>query len=607
MIRTIALLLCFYSGFTWATSNTLPPDLVWISNNEEPLFSSSDAKFGGTFRTHIASFPQTFRIVGPDSNGAFRGWLLDSRPTSVMRHPITQAWIPDITESWAYGTDNRTVYFRINSSAKWSDGEPITSEDYRFVLTLMRSPDIVAPWYNQFYQEQIEDVIIFDEHTFAVVSAKPRDPDELMMYANLQPRPAHFYSPVNDKNKDGIDDDFIQRFNFKAEPSSGAYAIDKVKKGKYITFKHVGMGWWGYGNRYYQHRFNVEKIRVKVIRDDDIAQKYFEKGQLDSFSLARPRLWHDKSNSEPYQKGYIHRFWGYNQTPQGAGGVWINTAKPFLGNLFVRQGLSYAMDFDGLIAKVLRNDFVRKPNGLGIGHGDYTNDTLRAPKFDPTLAAESFSKGGFVTIGTDGIRVNKKGQRLSFAMTYSSPLHTPRIAYLKEQAKLAGVEITLNLIDGSSMFKYVLEKKHDLSFHNMGTSEIPAYWEYYHSANANKPQTNNFTNFSSIKLDALIMEYRSVFDLAKKHALSRQIQQMVSDAFVVIPGYMVPYTREGYWRWLKYPKVPMTKLTGALFTTSSPADYGTYWIDTKVKKETLAAMKKGNAFEPITVIDETYK
>ena len=123
----------------------MPPDLVWISNNEEPLFSSSDAKFGGTFRTHIASFPQTFRIVGPDSNGAFRGWLLDSRPTSVMRHPITQAWIPDITESWAYGTDNRTVYFRINSSAKWSDGEPITSEDYRFVLTLMRSPDIVAP------------------------------------------------------------------------------------------------------------------------------------------------------------------------------------------------------------------------------------------------------------------------------------------------------------------------------------------------------------------------------------------------------------------------------------------------------------------------------
>ncbi len=588
-------------------ASALPSDLDWISNFDQPLFASSEAKFGGTFRTYIQSFPQTFRIVGPDSNGSFRGWLLDSRPASVTRHPMTKAWIPDIAESWAYGNDNKTVYFRINPKAAWSDGKPITSHDFRFVLTLMRSKDIVAPWYNQFYTEQIADVVVFDDHTFAVVSAKARNPEELMIYANLQPRPAHFYQPTVDKNEDGVDDNFIRRYNFKAEPSAGAYFIEKVKKGKYITFKHIGQDWWGYSNRYYKHRFNVEKIRVKVIRDNDIAQKHFEKGNIDSFSLAMPSLWHEKSNGKPYQKGYIHKFWGYNQTPQGAGGIWINTAQPLLEELNIRKGLAYAIDFDGLIDKVLRNDFIRKPNGLGVGHGDYTNTALTSPMFDPALASDYFSKAGFNAIGSDGIRKNAQGQRLTFAVTYGYPQHTPRVAYLKEQAKEAGLELTLNLIDGSSMFKYVLEKKHQLSFHNMGTSEIPSYWEYYHSVNANKPQTNNFTNFSDPKLDELIGNYRSEFNLKKKKALSRQIQQVVSDAYVVIPGYMVPYTREGYWRWLKYPASPMTKLTGALFSTGSPADYGTYWIDPDSKKETLSAIKKGRAFSPLTVIDDTYK
>ncbi|OAN13972.1 diguanylate cyclase [Photobacterium jeanii] len=585
----------------------LPSDLTWISNANEPLFASPEAQFGGKFRTYIQSFPQTFRVIGPDSNGAFRSWLVDNRPSSVTRHPITNKWIPEIASQWAYGADNKTVYFKINPKATWSDGKPITADDFVFVLTLMRSKDIIAPWYNQFYTEEIADIVKYDDHTYAVVSTKPRNREELMIYSNMQPRPAHFYAVKVDNNNDGIDDKFIRRFNFKPEPSAGPYYVDKIKKGKSITFKHVGQDWWGYSNRYFKHRYNVEQINIKVIRDNDIARKHFEKGDIDTFGLLIPSLWHDKSNGKPYQDGYIHKFWGYNQTPQGAGGLWINTAKPHLNNIEVRKGLANALDFDGLIVKLLRGDYIRQPNGVGVGHGDYTNTTIAAPKFDPELAAQHFAKAGFDKLGTDGIRVNAKGERLSFAVTYGYTQHTARIAYLKEQAKQAGLELTLNLVDGSSAFKYVLEKKHQLSFHQMGTSEIPAYWEYFHSVNANKPQTNNFTNFSTPELDKLIIAYRGEFDLAKKKSLSRQIQQIVTDANVIVPGYMVPYTREGYWRWLKYPKPAMTKLTQFLFTTGTFRDYGTFWIDPVAYKETKAALKKGTQFEPVTVVDDTYK
>ncbi|CAG21270.1 extracellular solute-binding protein [Photobacterium profundum] len=592
-------------GGMFANAAQLPNDLEWISNADEPIFASENAQFGGTFRTYLQSFPQTFRIVGPDSNGSFRQWLLDSRPNLVRRHPITYKWIPELADEWAYGNDNKSIYFRLNPKAQWSDGKPITVDDFKYALQLMRSKDIIAPWYNNYYTEQVDSVSEIDKHTIVIKSVQPKNREDLMttLY-DIQPRPAHFYKPKVDKNNDGVDDNFVRLYNFKAEPSSGPYYVDKVKKGKSIRFKHVGKDWWGYSNKYYKNRYNVEKINIKVIRDQDIARKHFEKGDLDAFGLVMPSLWHDKSNSKPYQKGYINKFWGFNQLPQGSGGVWMNTAKPHLNDLNVRKGVAHAIDFDGMIEKVLRGDYMRKPNGLGVGHGEYTNNEIKADQFDPPLAAEYFSQAGFEQIGTDGIRVNSKGSRLSFAITYSATAHTPRVAYLKEQAKEAGLELTLNLVDGSSAFKYVLEKKHELSFHNMGTSYIPQYWEYFHSDNANKAQTNNFTNFSSPALDQLIMSYRIEFDVEKKRAISREIQQVVADANVIIPGYMVPYVREGYWRWLKVPNQPMTKLTEAMF---DPIGISTFWIDENVKKETKSAMKKGKVFDAITIIDDTYK
>jgi microcin C transport system substrate-binding protein len=600
------LLMTGLSHSVWAAP-TLPEGLEWETNMDEPLFASDQAKFGGTYRTSISSFPQTFRTVGPDANGSFRAWLLDAHPALVNKHPNSSEWIPDLANEWAFGEDNKTVYYRLNPKARWSDGEPVTADDFTFVLTLMRSKDIVAPWYNTYYNTVLIDITKYDEHTISVTLAEPKDKKDLLESTNLAPRPKHFYKPSVDKNNDGIDDNFVRKYNFKAEPTTWAYAIDKVKKGRSITFKHVGEDWWGYSNPYYKNRYNVEKIRIQIIRDDDIARKHFEKGDLDSYHLVRPTLWHEKSNGDIYKNGYVQKFWGFNQVAQGAGGMWLNTAKDKLSDINVRKGIAHATDFDGMIENVLRGDYLRKPNGMGVGQEKFTNKSITAPKFDPELAAQYFDSAGYSQFDSDGIRMNEAGQRLTFAVTYAARFHTPRLAYLKEQAKLAGLEFTLNLIDGSSAFKYVSEKKHEISFHNMGSGSQPQYWQYLHSENANKPQTNNFTNYSTPELDELVVNYRSEFSREKREEMSREIQQIVADASIVIPGYMVPYTREAHWRWMKYPEHPMTKKTESIFSAGAPSDLGTYWIDANAKKETKAAMKSKTTFDEVTVINDEYK
>ncbi|MDW2051937.1 ABC transporter substrate-binding protein, partial [Vibrio sp. 977] len=61
-----------------------------------------------------------------------------------------------------------------------------------------------------------------------------------------------------------------------------------------------------------------------------------------------------------------------------------------------------------------------------------------------------------------------------------------------------------------------------------------------------------------------------------------------------------------HWRWLKLPEKPMNRMTEALFSGGIIGD-GTYWIDKDVKKETQKAMKSGKTFEPVVVVDDTYK
>ncbi len=201
----------------------------------------------------------------------------------------------------------------MNPKVKWSDGEMVTADDYLFMLTYYRSKDIIDPWYNDFFRNTIASVEKFDDYTISITVSEPKSNDELMVLLNtpnhgLQPRPQHYFANINDQNGDGMDDNFVRKYNFKAEPTTSPYYISKINKGRSITFKHVGDNWWGYGNKYYQNRFNVDKLRIKVIRDSDIARKHFEKGKLDTFTMVLPQLWHEKTDSAPLRKATFKSF-----------------------------------------------------------------------------------------------------------------------------------------------------------------------------------------------------------------------------------------------------------------------------------------------------------
>ncbi len=598
LLTNVLLFVSFLFSVNLLAAKQLPADIEWITNNDAPLFANQDAPKGGTYTTWMQTFPLTLRTVGPDSNGFFAGF---TRPVPIGLlevHPNTREIIPCLATHWAFDKDHKTVYFKLDPDVRWSDGKKVTANDYLYMLEFMRSEHIQAPWYNNFYTQQITDISKYDEYTISITYGSEKSPETLLFALHdLTPRPEHFL-------RDKVNKDYVRKHNWTIQPTIKPYDISKVDKGKSITFKR-NKDWWGQNKRYLKGRYNVDKIRVRVIRDREIAFQAFLKGDLDSFSLLWPNFWHDKAVGEPFDKGYIHKLWFFTDRPQGLSGVLLNQGLDFLKNKDMRMGIAHALNIDKMIATVLRGDYVRLQS-TGSGHGAYTNTDVKPFPFDPKKAMEFFAKAGFREMGPRGILVNNQGQELRLELTYTWPQHSDRLAVLREEAKKAGLNLVLNLVEGANGFKTFLEKQHQAGFITMNTSYLPAYWEYWHSDNANKPQTNNFTNSADPFLDELVMKYRTSFEKDARVNAAWELQNFVMQEAAYIPTYKVPYTRGGYWRWMQLPEVPGTLLSRELFSENQ-WDLGLFWMDKDMEKKTRKAMKSGKTFEPVTIVDTTYK
>ncbi len=581
----------FWSGSAFA-NETLPSNIQWLSNDDAPLIGSPDAKKGGTYRSYLTAFPLTVRTVGPDANAGVRDAILANRLSLTTIHKNTEEIIPELATHWAYGEDKKTMYFKLDKRAMWSDGEKVTAEDYQFTLDFMRSKNIIDPWYNNYYTEEIDKVIIYDDYTIAVVSKKALP--ELHLRVTISPTPRHFY-------KGSVPKDFVKKHNWKVVPNTGPYQISNIKKGKSITFSR-NKDWWAKDLKRYTGRYNVDKVIYSIIREETAAFEYFKKNRLDAFSLALPSFWHEKAkNMEVYTKGYVKKLWFYNDTPRVSFGFYLNQDLELFKDRNVRYAFAHSIHMKKLLKDVLRGDYTRLEQST-IGYGKYTNPDVKARTYDIEKVKQLLTESGWKR-GPDGIW-QKGGMRFSVKVVYGYKDYAKWLVVLKEEAKKAGLELNLQLLDGSAFLKMVSEKKHEAALIGLSASLRPSYWQVYHSDNAHKPQTNNLSNTDDPEMDKLIDQYRITTEEDLRVELAHKIQVRSHEIGGFVPTFVRDYFRIVYWRWWQFPKVPATKLSSGAFSAFGT---GIFWLDPEIRKETLAAMKNGETFEPELIIDKTFK
>jgi microcin C transport system substrate-binding protein len=575
-------------------SEPLPDGLVWITDNDEPTFASPDAKRGGTFHTYIQGFPTTLRLYGPDSSeGDFPGVRRALDIALLDLQPNTLNFIPALATHWAFGADGKTVYYKLNPDARWSDGVPITADDYVFAREFRLSPYLVDPYGQNYFTNIIVAIKKYDDYTISVTSATAKPGNEILYQTNLGPVPRHFHK---------LDEHWVDNYNWRIEPTTGPYQISRVEKGRYIELKRID-NWWGDEIKYYKNRFNIGTIRIDTIRDENVAFEYFLKGDIDTFLFqSNPARWHDKARGEIFDKGYAGKIQFYNDQPRSARGLWLNMDDPILADKNVRYGLAYAINMDKVLSTVFRNDYERLQSAYQGYYWGYSNPDVHALPFDLNEANKYLDAAGWKQRGPDGIRV-KNGQRLSLTIGYASDEHSPWLIVVREEAKKAGIELNLQLLDPAAWGTQLQEKKFQIMVVTTSTYLTPSFWQSYHSENAHKPHTSNMTNTDDPELDKLIDQYEVATTLDTRVKLSREIQAKIADINAFIPLYTIPYTRSTFWRWVKLPPWHSVRITDDVF---DPVGLGLLWIDEDEKAETLAAMKSGKTFPPINIVDETW-
>ena len=304
------------------------------------------------------------------------------------------------------------------------------------------------------------------------------------------------------------------------------------------------------------------------------------------------------------RKGYVEKIWFFNDVPQSAMGFWLNEDRDIFKDTNLRYAFAHAMNVEKVIRDALKNDYQRLEHGY-VGYGDYTNRDIKARRYDIRKVEEYMTASGWKR-GADGIWA-KDGRRFSVEVVYNNDLHTQRLVIFKEEAKKAGIELTLLLLDPMAAYKKVMEKRHDVASMGWSTGMRPAFWEHWHSQNAHKPQTNNITNTDNPDLDKRIDRYEASLEKEERINLAKEIEALVHEEGAFVPTFMIPYFRQVYWRWWQFPEPPATRSSDTLFQPFSAATGGLFWFDPDIYRETRKAMKPGKTFPPVTRKDTTYK
>ena len=589
--------------FTYAAMEDLPKNLLWKEGMDQPEIGSPLAKKGGIFNTYLPSlaFPPTIRSIGKNANNGFRSEHWDNIEMALVSlHPNTMETIPGLADRWAVGEDGRTVYFRINEMATWSDGRPVTVDDFFMTFYVCLSEYITGPWYRQYYGTMFENITRYNDKYLSVRLANKKPRPEY--YASLTPYSRYFYREFGP--------DFEERYNWRARPTTGAYQIldEDVVKGRSITLTRV-KDWWAKESKYNRYRYNVDKIKYRLVRSDEKVFEFFKKGEIDMFHLGVPKRWYEQMEIPAVFNGYIQKKSFYNVYPRVPRGLYINHSKRFLNDVNIRIGLQHASNWQKVIDIDLRGDAARL-NIYNDGYGKFSNNKIIAREFSSEKARAAFAKSGFTKQGNDGVLQNEEGERLSFTITHtSSPVVNKMLQRLKEEALNAGLEYRLEGMDGTAGYQKVMQKKHDITFWGWGTNPpFPRYFEGIHSSNAYDPgtktprvMTNNISVYSNPSADPLAQGIRFATSEEQIQKMSWNLEQILHDTAFWIPAYKREFYRLGHWRWMYWPDDFNVKLT-----REAQESY-VYWIDVEEKEKTLRARSDNKSYPEVDSIYDQYR
>jgi oligopeptide transport system substrate-binding protein len=366
----------------------------------------------------------------------------------LLRLNENQEIVPAGAESYKAGPNAEYWEFVIRQDAKWSDGQPITADDWVFTFQHYADPELdngfTYFYYDikgmQAYKEgtgTAADIGVekVDDRTFRIYGINPAPHIPAMMtYQAVVPAPKHLAE--NDKQHWA---DTLEGF-----VSSGPFALKQWEHNKFLIWEQ---------NPYYNGPFKPGVLNVKQIMGE--GTNWFAAWQnkeidmiavLDPAQLAIVR-------SDPVLNPLLH--WWLDPKPEF---IVFDTLHAPLDNKDLRLALAKSIDRDVLCNDVLKGTETPNYSMLTPGFPGYNPELKSIQAYDVEAAKQHLATAGYPE-GKDA-----SGKQLALTITFRNV--DPYVEFTKEQWETnLGIKVDLVQVE-NSVFRQMRVDKTMQVFHN---------------------------------------------------------------------------------------------------------------------------------------------
>lgn len=473
---------------------------------------NKSAPQGGTFNYEISAEPETLHPIM--SGDLYATWINKYVQDTMCDYDIeTYEVVPRLAEKWEISKDGLTFTFFLRKDMVFQNGSPITAEDVKFSLDAIREPKHQA--LNQIpYFETFKKVEIINPHTIKFTASEK-------YFKNLESLCGMYILP---KTAYG---DIAKSVKMQKESiGAGPYILEKYDKGQSIVLKKFDK-WYGKSVPEFKGVFNFDQIRFRFTKDDSVMIEKLKKGDVDFTELTSDSF--VKAKGPQFGKTvFANKV--VNSKPKSYGYIGFNFKNDILKSLSVRKAMAMLFNRDEMNKKFRQglSDLATGPVSIRSNQAP----DVKAIAFDPKKAQELLKKDGFEDSDKNGIldrTVDGKKQELKFTMIYANKDSERYWTMFKQDAKKAGIEITLKFMEWNSFVKTVDDRNMELWAMAWGGGSVEMDpKQIWHSSSASKGGSN-YGTYKNAEVDKLIDEGRQELDAAKRTKIFKKVYTMIAE------------------------------------------------------------------------------
>lgn len=493
-------------------------DDVEIKWQERPSYANDprdhpDYTVGGTFtETFGAQSDKITPLVYTDVYG--RRVIERVVEPLATYHPETLEIVGVLAEAWQLDPDGMWLRAKIWDDARFSDGEPVTAEDFKYTYEMMMDSEIDAERFRAVYG-LITDVEVIDDKVVDFHFEAPMFINEIRALS-VQVLPKHFYEQFTSSQFNQSTSLLMGSGPFKVR---GLDPQNQWRPGRDDIVLQRNEQYWG-------PKPPLEEMRFKVIQDDLAQLTDYRNRQSDMIEPTARQFVRSEEDESFLEWSRAVKWFNIRNSYSFIG--WNGASEPF-SDARVRRAMTHLIDRE----RVLRNIL----DGMGeVATGPFNPRTDQAnPDIDPLeysldRARELLAEAGWEP-GDDGTLRNERGDRFSFTYTVPSAGDVwKRIGnYLRDQCARVGIRCEVEQVDWS-IFRDRLDNRDFDAISMAWGASMPESdpYQIWHSSQI-PGGGDNFISWDNERADELIEKGRRELDDEKRMEIWHELHSIIHE------------------------------------------------------------------------------